>query len=101
VSKPANLWFYYNQAKTWRVTPASLLFLDTDDQIAAHGFNNAAFIFGTALEAALAQVEDKEPKRAEAKRQRVLNKWLQLETSKAPDAPSKPAAAFRTPRATM
>jgi hypothetical protein len=81
------------------VTPASLLFLDLDDQIAAHGFNNAVFIFGTALEAALAGVSNKDPKREELLRQRVLEKWLG--TSKAPDAPSKPATAYRTPKATM
>ena len=100
-SKPTNLWFYYNQAKTWRVTPSSLLFLDDWDQVAAHSFNNAVFAFGTALEAALADVKDKDDKRAELKRQRLLKAWLGIEDSKAPDAPKKPATAYRTPKATM
>ena len=98
VDSPSKLWLLYNQSKSFKCRPSDILFVE--DELAAYSLNNAVWVFGTALEAALNAVHDKDPKREQAKRQRVLEKWIP--EAKAPDAPAKPAPhKFATPRATM
>lgn len=89
----------YNQAKTWKCMPSELLSIH-DDPLAAYSFNNAVWLFGMELEAELNKPAkpDKDSKKEEQRRTRVLNKWI----PKAPGAPEqvKPASQFATPRPT-
>jgi hypothetical protein len=100
----------YNQAKTWRVLPSQLLFMDPDDAIAAYSFNTAVWLFGTALENELNRnpKPTRDERKEEQRRTRILNKWLrdpEPEEPKAPGAPEEskpvaPARRFAEPRPT-
>lgn len=73
----ALLWEAHNLAKTYRVRPSELY--DIDDPMAAFCFDRAVARFGNALSAELEGVhepKDKDGKKTEAKRLRILRKWI-------------------------
>jgi hypothetical protein len=70
------LWQLYNQAETWGKLPSEILFLT--DWIDCYTVNQAVWNFGKALEAALAEAEEKGKTQQgkTARRKLVLDTWL-------------------------
>lgn len=63
-------------AKAYRTRPSEILCIE--DPFAAFCLDRAVHDFGSALEAALSDVEGKTKKEIEVKSDRVLRKWLDM-----------------------
>jgi len=68
------MWQLFVQSKTWRCRPSELMAVD--DPIAAYCLDSAIEYFGTSLENELNAVQEKDEKASEAKRKRILLKWI-------------------------
>ena len=68
------LWSAYTLAKTWKCRPSELY--DVEDPYDAFRFDRAVAHFGDALSAELDKVEGKNNKEIEAKRLKILRKWI-------------------------
>lgn len=63
-------------AKTYKTRPSE--FIGLDDTFAAFCLDRAVYDYGSAVEAALGEVEGKNKKEIEVKSERVLRKWLDM-----------------------
>ena len=83
--------------------PSQLLFID-DDPLAAWNLNNAVWMFGSALNHELEKnpTPDKESKKEEQRRTRIIVRWLPKAPGAAPDEEPKPVkkGQFRDPKPT-
>jgi hypothetical protein len=83
----------YVDAKTWNCRPSNLLAIE--DDYVAYCLDQAVGYLGRSIEAELGRVEAKSESEAEAKRQRVLERFLYDEKTKPTrGAYADPAAMF-------
>jgi hypothetical protein len=68
------MWTLYNSAKTWGSRPSELLGITETYQ--AYCLDQAVAMFGNYVENRLANVDDKDPKKAEKKREALLESIL-------------------------
>jgi hypothetical protein len=70
------MWQVYQTAKTYQVRASDLL--GVSDPWTAYCVDNAVARFGSALEAALDAVTGKNDKEINKKRERIMEKWLDI-----------------------
>lgn len=78
MSSPAQLWRTYNLAKTWGCRPSELLGISSD--WTAYCFDSAVAVFGSHLSAELEDVEGKNKKEIQRKRETILRRYIPEKT---------------------